>query len=110
VDMAWRQFDQSTVREAHATPSNWAVDLMLRRELGWVALSARWLHASDPLWFLPLASPVERERLSLLLDFSQWLVGKLPYIEADMSASWDHVEDARGVDDNQFKWNLMLTW
>ena len=110
LDMAWRQFDQGTTRETYATPSNWAVDLMLRRELGLVALSARWLHASDPLWFLPLASPVERERLSLLLDFSQWLVEKLPQIEANMSASWDHVEDARGIDDNQFKWNLLLSW
>lgn len=110
LDMAWRQFDENVVREAQATPSNWAVDLMLRRELGLVALSARWLHANDPLWFLPLASPVERERLSLLLDFSQWLVEKLPQIDANMSASWDHVEDARGVDDNQFKWNLLLTW
>lgn len=110
LDMAWRQFDRGLARDAHAQPSNWAVDLVLRRELGLFALSARWLYANDPLWFVPLASPVEQERLSVLIDFSQWLVERLPHIKANMSAAWDYVEDARGVDDNQFNWNLLLSW
>lgn len=110
VDMAWRQFDRGYERHAHARPSKWGVDLMLSRELGLFALSARWLHANDPLWFVPLASPVEQERLSLLIDFSQWLVDKLPHLKANMSAAWDYVEDARGFDDNQFNWNLLLSW
>ncbi len=110
LDMAWRQVDQHASRDPLSIPSRWAMDVMLRRELGLVALTARWLHANDPLWFVPLASPVERERLSLLIDFSHWLARKLPELDARMSASWEHIEDARGVDDNQVNWNVQLTW
>ncbi|TVQ36721.1 MAG: hypothetical protein EA370_07855 [Wenzhouxiangella sp.] len=110
LDMAWRQVDQATVPEPVSTPARWAMNVMLSRDLGWVGLTARWLHANDPLWFVPLASPVERERLSLLLDFSKWLAQVLPDLDGKMSASLEHIEDARGVDDNQVKWNVQLTW
>jgi hypothetical protein len=110
LDMAWRQFDEALQGPDAMAASNWAVDLMLRRNLGVIALSARWLHGNDPLWFVPMASSVERERLSVLIDFSRWLVERLPKINANMSASWDHVEDARGAEDNQLKWNFHLTW
>ncbi len=110
LDMAWRQVDQTEPRESLSAPARWAMNFMLERDLGLVALKARWLYANDPLWFVPLASPVERERLSLLLDFSKWLANKLPGMEARMSASWEQVEDARGVDDHQVQWNVELTW
>ncbi|MCC5864810.1 MAG: hypothetical protein JJU31_06830 [Wenzhouxiangella sp.] len=111
LDMAWRQAEKpDELADDLPAGSRWAMNLMLSRQLGLVALTARWLHANDPLWFVPLATPVERERVSLLLDFSQWLVEKLPQVEASMSASWEHVEDARGVDDKQVRWNVELSW
>ncbi|MFU8832838.1 MAG: hypothetical protein ACNA7J_11885 [Wenzhouxiangella sp.] len=110
LDLAWRQVDENLQESGSGAASNWAVDLMVGRNLGLVALSARWLRANDPLWFMPLASAIERERLSLLIDFSSWLVGKLPRMDASLSASWEQVEDARGTDDNQLKWNFQLAW
>lgn len=110
VDLAWRQIREPKGQDAMATPSRWAMNFMLGRNLGRVALKARWLRANDPLWFVPLASPVERERLSLLLDFSRWLAARLPDMDANMSASWEQVEDAQGVDDNQINWNVKLSW
>lgn len=111
MNMAWRQIAAGNAdRSDLSVPASWAADLMLRREFGLVALTARWLHANDPLWFVPLSSPVERERISLLVDFGQWLLRHWPERDAGMSASWDQVEDARGVDDHQFKWNLYLSW
>ncbi len=110
VDMAWRQIGQPANQDEAALPARWAMNFMLSRNLGNVAFKARWLRANDPLWFVPLASPVERERLSLLLDFSRWLAARLPDMDANMSASWEQVEDAQGVDDNRINWNVKLSW
>lgn len=110
MDLAWHRFDRSQVIDSAMVPSRWSFDLELQRDLGWLGLRARWLHAHDPLWFLPLASPVERERVSLGVDLSRWLLESLPGTQGRLSASLDHVEDARGDDYQQVQWSLELTW
>ena len=109
VDLAWRRFDRELALGDNNRPDRWALDLSLERDLGPLAVTARWLHANDPLWFLPLAAPVERERLSLGVDFSRWLALALPAAGGKMSATVDHVEDAAGVDDRQLQWSIELT-
>ncbi len=110
MDLAWRRFDRERAVSAVNQPDRWALDLRLERDLGPLAVTARWLHANDPLWFLPLAAPVERERVSLGLDFSRWLMQSMPAAGGKMSASIDHVEDAAGDDYQQLKWSIELTW
>lgn len=109
MDLAWRRIDRELALSEVNQPDRWALDLSLERALGPLAVTARWLHANDPLWFLPLAAPVERERVSLGLDFSRWLMQAVPAANAKMSASIDHVEDAAGVYDHQLQWSIELT-
>ncbi|MGY6587930.1 MAG: hypothetical protein ACXIUB_06520 [Wenzhouxiangella sp.] len=110
MDLAWRRFDREQAVSEANQPDRWALDLKLERDLGPFAVTARWLHANDPLWFLPLATPVERERVSLGLDFSRWLMQSVPAADGKMSASIDYVEDAAGADHQQLQWSLELTW
>ncbi|MGY6631287.1 MAG: hypothetical protein ACXIUL_09800 [Wenzhouxiangella sp.] len=110
MDLAWRRFDRERAISEVNLPDRWALDLRLERDLGPLAVTARWLHANDPLWFLPLATPVERERVSLGLDFSRWLLQSVPVADGKMSASIDYVEDAAGVDHQQVQWSIELTW
>ncbi len=110
ADVALRQSDSGRYGQQSDDESRWAVDVMLRRQLQTIALTARWMQAKDPLWFVPEASPIGRERLSLLLDFSSWLTGLMPGVDAGMSTSWEHSEDAAGQDDNQFRWDFSLSW
>lgn len=108
MDLAWRRFDREPAVSEINQPGRWALDLSVERKLGPLAVTARWLHANDPLWFLPLAAPVERERVSLGLDFSDWLMQTVPAAKAKMTASIDHVEDAAGVYDHQLHWSIEL--
>jgi hypothetical protein len=110
ADVALRQSDSGPYGHPSDEESRWAVDVMLRRQLQTFALTARWMQAKDPLWFVPEASPIGRERLSLLLDFSSWLTRLMPGVDAGMSTSWEHSEDAAGQDDNQFRWDFSLSW
>lgn len=111
ADLALRQADSVPYHDSMiGEDSRWAVDLQLSRQLQAFALTARWMQAGDPLWFVPEASPVGRESLSLLLDFSSWLTGLMPGMDAGMSASWRHTEDAEGRDDNHFRWDFTLSW
>lgn len=109
ADVALRQSDAGGVYQPD-DDSRWAFDVMLRRQLRQIALTARWMQSRDPLWFVPEATPVGRERLSLLLDFSSWLSEMMPGLNAGMSASWEHSEDAAGKDDNQLRWDFSLSW
>lgn len=111
ADLALRQPDNHDYSDIPVyDDSRWAVDVQLSRQLKAFALTARWMQARDPLWFVPEASPVGRESLSLLLDFSAWLSGLMPGMDAGMSASWRHTEDAEGRDDNHFRWDFSLSW
>ena len=109
ADVALRQSDSVTAYRPD-DDARWAVDLMLKRQLRQIALTARWMQSKDPLWFVPEATPIGRERLSLLLDFSSWLTELMPGLDAGMSASWEHSEDAAGQDDNQLRWDFSLSW
>jgi hypothetical protein len=82
----------------------------MRRELEALVLTARWMHAKDPLWFVPAARTLDRERISILLDFSKWLVRQVPGFNGGMSAAWEPAEYANGVDESQINWNVSLTW
>jgi hypothetical protein len=115
VDLALHKAGEVKAREVKAMEqrgqaSSWAIDFLLSRDLDLLVLSARWMQARDPLWFLPVAQPLGSERLSVLVDFSQWLTQSLPKLDARMSASWEHYEVINGVDDNQFKWDFSLSW
>ncbi len=111
ADVALRQAEGSGYQnEVMDDDSRWSVDLQLSRQLHTFALTARWMQAKDPLWFIPEASPVGRQSVSLLLDFSSWLTGLMPGMEAGMQASWRHSEDADGRDDNHFRWDFSLSW
>jgi hypothetical protein len=111
ADVALRQAEAPMdLDEAADDESRWTVDLQLRRQLHAFALTARWMQAKDPLWFVPEASPVGRQSVSLLLDFSSWLTDLMPGMEAGMRASWRHSEDAQGRDDNHFRWDFSLSW
>ena len=109
ADVAVRQ-SNSVAQYRPDDDARWAVDLMLKRQLRQIALTARWMQSNDPLWFVPEATPIGRERLSLLLDFSSWLTDLMPGLDAGMSASWEHSEDAAGKDDNQLRWDFSLSW
>ncbi len=111
ADFALRQAEGPVYHdEAPDEDSRWSVDLQLSRQLHTFALTARWMQAKDPLWFVPEASPVGRQNLSVLLDFSSWLTGLMPGVDAGMKASWQHTEDAEGRDDNYFRWDFSLSW
>jgi len=111
ADLALRQADGPTYHDdVSGEESRWSVDLQLSRQLHTFALTARWMQAKDPLWFVPEASPVGRQNLSVLLDFSSWLTGLMPGMDAGMKASWQHTEDAEGRDDNHFRWDFTLSW
>jgi hypothetical protein len=111
ADIAMRQAEAGQrVDAATDERSRWSVDLQLTRQLHTFALTARWMQAKDPLWFVPEADPVGRESLSLLLDFSSWLGRIMPGMDAGMRASWRHTEDAEGRDDNHFRWDFSLSW
>lgn len=111
ADVALRQADPGRQHEpVMEDDSRWSIDLQLSRQLQSFALSARWMQARDPLWFVPEADPIARESLTLLLDFSSWMSRMVPGMDAGMSASWRHSEDAEGRDDNYFRWDFSLSW
>ncbi|QOC21398.1 hypothetical protein IC757_10055 [Wenzhouxiangella sp. AB-CW3] len=111
ADVAMRQAEgRSYQAEVMKDESRWAVDLQLRRQLQRFAMTARWMQTHDPLWFVPEATPIGRESLSLLLDFSDWIEHFVPGMNAGMSASFEHTEDAEGRDDNHVRWDFSLSW
>ncbi len=111
ADFALRQAEGPGYRDDAADDdSRWSVDFQLRRQLHAFAMTARWMQAKDPLWFVPEAAPVGQQSLSLLLDFSSWLSGLMPGMDAGMKTSWEHTEDADGREDNHFRWDFSLSW
>lgn len=110
ADVALRQTREQGYESDANADSHWAVDLLMRRELKLFALTARWMQSKDPLWFVPMAKPIGNERMSILLDFSEWLKRTLPKLDANMSASWEHAEGAGGSDENHIKWNVSVFW
>lgn len=93
--------------------TRWTADVALRRRLDDLSVTARWAHAKDPLWFVPVAAPIGSERLSLGLDFDRWLTAVWPRAaEAAMGVSWEWTQVAAGDagGDSRVNWNLSLTW
>ena len=90
--------------------AHWVADLLLTGKLGMFDVSTRFMQAGDPIWFMPIATPADSRRFSLLLDFGAWLKQELPGLKANMSASFDRTEQSNGSDDSQVNWNVSLTW
>ena len=112
ADVALREAGEARHTQAgeFESDSHWALNLLVSRKLELIEITARWMQADDPLWFVPVAEPIGRERLSLLLDFGDWIRRALPRFDADMSASWERAEQAGGGEDNQVNWNLSVFW
>lgn len=110
LDIAGRESNlQDSAGGKHAA-THWVADVLLNGKLGWLDVSARFMRAGDPLWFMPISTPADSRRVSLLFDFGAWLKEELPGVEADMSASFERAEQTNGIDDNQVNWNVSLTW
>jgi hypothetical protein len=110
LDLARREVGTQNPVLGHQDVDHWVADLLINGKLGLFDITARYMRAGDPLWFMPLSTPSDSSRFSLLLDFGTWLKEGFPGLEADMSASFDRTEQSNGVDDNQVNWNVSLTW
>ena len=67
---------------------HWVADTSLTRELTDVAVSARWIHGSDPLWFMPDIGQ-RRDRFGFKLDMSQWARHLLPEVSPSLAMEWN---------------------
>jgi|GEM_PF-3714793 len=110
ADVAWRQAALPVEAGPPDQKAWWSVDLMLSRRIALVAMTARWMRARDPLWFVPTATPIGTNRLSMLLDFSAWVSAFVPRLNPGLSASWERREDAQGVDDDRIRWDFSVRW
>lgn len=110
ADVAWRQANLPVETGPPDHKAWWSVDLMLSRKLELVAMTARWMRARDPLWFVPTATTIGTNRLSMLLDFSAWISAYVPRLNPSLSASWERREDAQGADDDRIRWDFSVRW
>jgi len=110
LDVARREGGSQDSSSGHQRADHWVADLLVNGKLGLLDVTARFMRAGDPLWFMPASTPADSRRFSLLLDFGAWLKDEFPGLEADMSASFDRTEQSNGVDDSQVNWNVSLTW
>lgn len=94
--------------------TRWAADLALRRQLRDFAVTARWAHAQDPLWFAPNAARLGTQRLSLGVDLDRWLAAIWPHAEnTRMGASWEWEQTAAAGEfdiDSRVQWDVSLVW
>ncbi len=110
LEIARREGGRQDSSSSHQRADHWVADLLVNGNLGLLDVTARFMRAGDPLWFMPVSTPADSRRFSLLLDFGAWLKEEFPGLEADMSASFDRTEQSNGVDDSQVNWNVSLTW
>lgn len=100
----------SFARQATESATDWSANVALKRELNLLAITARWAHAAERLWFATAVSPVAQDRFSLGLDFGAWLTRLWPSLQTAMDLSWDWRETREGDSDGKVSWNLLIGW
>lgn len=102
--------DHSFAMQATESTTDWSANVALKRDLDLLAITARWAHAAERLWFATAVSPVAQDRFSLGLDFGAWLTSVWPSLQTAMDLSWDWRETREGESDRKVSWNLLIGW
>ena len=90
--------------------TDWSARIALKRQLKLMAVTARWAHAAERIWFATAASQVAADRFSLALDFGAWLTRLWPRVESAMDVSWDWRQNRKGESGSKLSWNMLIDW
>lgn len=90
--------------------TDWTAQVALKRELKLMAVTARWAHAAERVWFATATKQLAGDRFSLALDFGAWLNRLWPRVESAMDVSWNWRESREGESDNKLSWNVLIGW
>lgn len=105
--------DELTGQYASGSESHWTATASLTRHLPAMSVSADWMHAADPMWFMPQIGQ-RSNRMNMRLDFSRAVASLMPEVTPQMAVQWNWSQARSRTDaiagDSLVRLNMAVLW